>query len=165
MTTKIIRRLSPEETEQALNLAAGVFIKSVAPYCTDDGIDEFLALCDADFYTHRMGDGELTMLGAFEDDQLLGCACLDIYGRLLLLYVEAEHQKRGIGTMLLKKAILDLHDRGALFTSVKVESPPSSATFFIKQGFTVSGPATDETGIPVVPMTLERGESKEDIKL
>ena len=149
---KEIRRLSESEMTGALDLAWDVFSEFTAELCTEEGIEEFWKSTDCEYMISRMGDGECRAWGAFSDGRLCGMCVMREPCRVEMLFVEGPSQRHHIGSLLLKKAVMDEKKTDDTLMKVTVNSFKSAVGFFEKMGFAPAGEESDEDGIPVLPM-------------
>lgn len=70
---------------------------------------------------------------AYKEDIIIGCAYITNTGYLRDLFVKKEYQKQGIGSLLLKKIILDTKEN----ESITLSTHPSLAEFYKKNNFII----------------------------
>ena len=149
-----IRELTADELGTALDLVWDVFAASIAPAVSDEAIDEFWSAIDYEYMLHRFGDGQVRFWGALEDGAPVGvCAVRDLQ-RIMLLFVTKEHQGRGVGSALLKKAVMDCKARDGGLDRVTLGALPGSVGFFEKLGFRAVGAPDGSDPLQAVPMAL-----------
>jgi predicted GNAT family N-acyltransferase len=97
------------------------------------------------------------LIGAFEDDEMLGCCLLtktsDDAVRLRQMAVKAGLQGKGIGAALMQFAENLARDRG--MKKVVMHARKTAVGFYEKQGYKVSGPEFQEVTIPHFEMEKE----------
>lgn len=91
----LVRRLSREEIPAALELCWRVFLEFEAPEYPAEGIAAFRASLDDPQRTRQ-----LNFYGAFDGDALVGVLCMRPPQHIGGFFVDAAHQRRGIGKKL-----------------------------------------------------------------
>ena len=88
----------------------------------------------ADGYARSMSDGELIEVAAPKDTDMPIAFCGRRETGVVGLYVHPDHQQRGIGTLLLKRAEAALAEQGARLLTVEASLP--AARFYERHGYT-----------------------------
>lgn len=141
--------------EEGLALVWEVFSDCQAEGLSEEALDEFWASIDYEYMLQRAGDGELRFWGAFDGDYLVGICALRDLRHIELLYVDAEYQRQGVATNLLKHAALDARQLDEGVSRMTVNAFPSARGFFEKLGFSPAGPQQKDGGLTWLPMALE----------
>ena len=155
MAKKEIRQLQGQDLEEALALVWEVFAEFEAPTFTDEGIEEFWRFIDLEYMTMQVGEGAMTFWGAFEDDYLIGVCAFRGLDHIALLFVDGEYQRRGVGTMLVKKAVQDCKLLDPSIDAITVNSSEYGQPFYAALGFRPTGGLIDDNGIRYIPMRIE----------
>ncbi|MBE6993693.1 MAG: GNAT family N-acetyltransferase [Ruminococcaceae bacterium] len=155
MSKKEIRQIQGAELEEALALVWEVFAEFQAPDFTDEGIEEFWRFIDLEYMTMQVGEGAMTFWGAYEDDYLVGVCAFRGLDHIALLFVDAEYQRRGIGTALVKKAVSDCKKLDPALHRVTVNSSEYGLPFYAALGFEATAGLTEEDGMTFIPMEIE----------
>ena len=155
MAKKEIRQLQGQDLEEALALVWEVFAEFEAPTFTDEGIEEFWRFIDLEYMTMQVGEGAMTFWGAFEDDCLIGVCAFRGLDHISLLFVDGEYQRRGVGTMLVKKAVQDCKALDPSISAITVNSSEYGQPFYAALGFEPTGGLTVDNGIRFIPMRIE----------
>lgn len=79
-----------------------------------------------------------------QDDVPLGFATLSDDGHLSLLYVNADHPRQGLGTLLLERVLAAASQMG--LGSLTTEASAFSLALFLRHGFLLTGLETVERG-------------------
>jgi len=154
MDKREIRPLGSEELIGALDLIWSVFAEFEAPACSDEGIDEFWSHIDYEYLLHRFGEGVIRFWGAFENGTMVGvCAVRDL-DHILFLYVKGDYHRRKIGSLLLKKAMMDCREIDPHLSRVTVHSSVYALPFFQAMGFTPTGGQQEQNGMVFIPMEV-----------
>jgi predicted GNAT family N-acyltransferase len=139
---RVKRVFSKKELEQALGIRRRVFVR-------EQGVPEEIEM-DRD-------DRRAFHFIAFNDKVAVGTARVVIrqgsakIGRMAVL---KHYRRRGVGTELLKRAIVTAKRRGA--QKIYLHAQVSVIAFYTAMGFRCSGPIFNEAGIPHRKMTLTR---------
>ena len=149
---KEIRPILTHELMDALELAWSVFSDTAGKECTDEGKEEFWQSTDYEYVLHRMGDTDYRVWGAFADDDLVGMCILRNENHIEMLFIDGDVQKHGIGSSLLKRAVMDAKRADETFSRVTVNAFPTAVCFFEKMGFKAMGEPQVQDGIPFTPM-------------
>ena len=147
----VIREISGDELGPALELAWRVFQEYESPEYGPEGT--------AEFYRSLHDPAYLSVLrscGAYEAGTLVGVMATRLEGsHLALLFVDAAHQCRGIGRMLVSRAMNDC--TGGHLT---VNASPYAVKFYRQLGFEQVGAPQVTNGLRYTPMAWDspRGE-------
>jgi len=95
-------------------------------------------------------ENEDVLIGAFEEDKLIGCCLLTRYDhescRLRQMAVHAKLQQKGIGTTLMRFAENIARDKG--YSRMVMHARKVAVRFYQKCGYTVTGEEFYEVTIP-----------------
>ena len=152
---KEIRMLSAQEIQAAMDLVWNVFAQYEAPRLPDEAVEEFWSTVDYEYMIHRFGDGTVRLWGAFDNGTLAGVCVIRELRQVLMLYVAGDYQGQGVGTNLLKKAVIDCKKADESLSRLTVLSTLQAQGFFEKQGFVQFGEEEVISGCCFVPMALE----------
>ena len=150
-----IRLLAGCEMEEALALVWEGFSDFQAEGCSEETIDEFWSIIDQEYMIQQYGDGTVRFWGAFEDDFMVGVCAIREMRRVELLYVDAQYHRLGIGSSLLKKAVMDTKEIALDMDRLNVNASPYSVPFFKAMGFEATGPMEEEGGLQFQPMMIQ----------
>jgi N-acetylglutamate synthase-like GNAT family acetyltransferase len=150
-----IRMLAGCEMEEALALVWEGFSDFQAQDCSEETIDEFWSAIDQEYMIQQYGDGIVRFWGAFEDDFLVGVCAIREMRRVELMYVDGQYHRLGIGTSLLKKAVMDTKEIALDMDRLHVNASPYSVPFFQAMGFKPTGPVEEEGGLKYQPMMIQ----------
>ena len=154
MEKKEIRQLRADELIEALDLVWTVFSEFEAPSCSDEGIEEFWSYIDYEYMLHRVGEGMIRFWGAFENGGMVGVCAIRDLSQIVLLYVNGNHHRRKIGSLLLKKAMLDCKEIDSHISRVTVDASQYALPFFLAMGFVPIGELQEQNGIVFTPMEV-----------
>ena len=141
MQNATIKRLTKEELDRALLLVWRVFLTFEAPDYPAEGVEEFQkTIRDESFLS------SLEAYGAFLDDELVGMIATRESGRhISLFFVDAFHQRRGIGKKLFQAVRLP---------EMTVNSSPYAVPIYEALGFKRVSEEKCVNGIRFIQMIL-----------
>lgn len=143
-----IRKLEPEEYQEALDLAWNVFLQFDAPVYTKEGIEEFKSYLENTEFVEK-----LKFFGAFEDGQMVGVLAMRHPQHISLFFVKEEFHHRGIGRKLFEGMREDYEKQE--FT---VYSSPYAVAIYEKLGFIPTDTEQKTNGIRHTPMIFRDGK-------
>jgi GNAT superfamily N-acetyltransferase len=143
-----IRLLYETDVVLAMELVWRVFSEFEAPEYSDEGIAEFKAFIEPSFISKKIESGEFTLWGAFSDDKIVGVIATKPPSHISLLFVDKEHQRRGIARRLLEAAISALHNS----KRVTVHSSPYAVEIYRRLGFNATNNEQTINGLRFIPM-------------
>lgn len=153
--SRVIRLLAGCEMEEALALVWEGFSDFQAEDCSEEAIDEFWRSIDQEYMIQQYGDGTIRFWGAFEDDFMVGVCAIREMRQVELLYVDAGYHRLGIGSSLLKKAVMDTKEIALDMSQLHVNASPYSVPFFQAMGFEPAGEMQEMDGLKFLPMTVQ----------
>jgi GNAT superfamily N-acetyltransferase len=148
-----IRRMERGEESEACRLVCEVFREFVAPFYTQEGIDEFLRYAAPDRMAKRAGANHFTLIAEYDGD-LVGVIEVRDFNHISLLFVAGAYQRKGIGRRLLHEATEIIKRKDANRVQVTVHSSPNAVAAYERFGFHVEAPEKSERGIRYVPMRV-----------
>lgn len=140
-----VRRLSPEEIPEALELCWRQFLQFEAPEYSAEGIASFRASLDDKERTQS-----LSFYGAFDENKLVGVLCMRAPQHIGDFFVDAAYHRRGIGRRLFEAMRRD-HSR-QVFT---VNSSPYAVEVYRHLGFVPTDTEQLTDGLRYTPMRFE----------
>lgn len=151
-----IRRMCRGEEAVVSDLVISTFQRDVAPFYAQEGIQEFLSYANPSALQDRQARNHVVLL-AYQEESIIGMLELRDYWHVSLLFVEATHQRKGVGRLLLNEALrlIKVHHPDA--REVTVNSSPNGVEAYMHLGFQVTGELQVKNGIGFVPMTLSLG--------
>ncbi|MGN0658849.1 MAG: GNAT family N-acetyltransferase, partial [Emergencia sp.] len=90
-----VKRLAPEQFDEALSLVWEVFCRFEAPEYSEEGIAEFRGTLD-----DREKISRMALYGAYVDQELTGVLAMRSPQHISLFFVKEEYHCRGIGRLL-----------------------------------------------------------------
>ncbi|MFT3783603.1 MAG: GNAT family N-acetyltransferase [Nibricoccus sp.] len=142
-----IREASIADLPKAVRLSSEVFMQSVAPLYSPDGVRVFMDYASEGAWADRHKLGQRTWL-AFDGSRLVGVLHIRDGDHISMFFVDAAHQRQGIGRQLLWHVLRELG-----VSQLTVNSSPNSVEGYAKLGFAATGPEEEKSGIRFTPMT------------
>lgn len=141
----------PEDWEYAMELAFRVFLKFEAKEYGKEGTEAFASFVTDEMLKKLFLAGHYILFVAKMNEKIVGLVSIRNGNHLSLLFVDASFHRRGIGSLLLDKAINYLKEN-TLYNSVSVNAAPYAIDFYKKLGFAATGEMTKKDGIKYLPM-------------
>ena len=148
------RPMRPGEEAKVCDLVLRVFDEFVAPQFSDEGRREFRSYADPHLFLLRSRWNHSVLL-ALDDDAIVGMIEARDDGHVTLFFVEGEHQGKGIGGELLRRALSICARRNRCLSKITVNSSPNAVGIYERLGFRRAGPERDGDAIRSVPMVLD----------
>ena len=128
------------------------FHEHVAPVYSNNGIDTFLSkISPTTLLEVNKGENSFVIV-ARQKNTLIGMLAVCNKSHVALIFVDSQHQGKGIGKSLIDEAIKICKERNPELTAITVSSSTNSKTFYEGIGFTVQGEEVDEDGMRYTPM-------------
>lgn len=146
-----IRFIKDEEWTDAMDLVYHTFLQFDAPLFTEAGIAHFHNFITDPTLKQMYSTGSFQMVGAFEEDRIIGVIALRNYHHISLLFVDEYYQNKGVGKELVR--IMADFSRDKLHQEyMTVNSSPYAVEFYHKLGFEDISEEVLEDGIFYTPM-------------
>lgn len=147
----IFRAVYHDEWQDAMGLAWRVFLRFDAADYSEEGVTSFYNFI-TDSALHRMFlTGSYQVFGAYENGKMVGVISLRNTDHISLLFVDAKHHKKGVGTGLINQVREYLLSEVGT-NKITVNASPMAVGFYHKVGFTDLGPEQTADGIRFTPM-------------
>lgn len=138
-----IQPLKKEKCQEATSLSLHVFTTCNRADYNEEGLEVFKK-----FIYNKERMNELTMLGAFNGDVLVGVLGIrEKDSHLSMLFIHPDYQRQGIG-----KELFDCMLTRTKVRSMTVNASTSAVPFYKQLGFAQSAEATNYHGLISVPM-------------
>lgn len=142
-----IRQLTNQEYSKAIELSLAVFMECGTTDFDINGLNTF-----KDFIYNRSLMNELTIFGAFDNNQLIGIIGTKNKGRhISLLFINPKYHREGIGSILFDYAYLN-----QTVSQITVNSSSFAVKFYESLGFTKIAGEQETNGLRYTPMIKMR---------
>ncbi len=140
-----------DEWKPAMMMVWKTFMKFEAPDYTEEGIREFFEfITDDDIYTAFLKDTYKVMV-ALDKGRIIGVGTIRNNNILSLLFVDEEYHRMGVGSVLVE-LLSDFVKKTKDEKTFIVKAAPYAVGFYLKNGFSATGPEQEKAGIRVTPM-------------
>jgi predicted N-acetyltransferase YhbS len=122
-----------------------------APTYSEEGVQNFINDCIVDeAFEYNYTSGRFLMLGAFDNDKIIGMLAEKNGDHICLLFVDKDYHRQGVASALMREMVVALKLKGA--DRITVNSSPYALPFYRNFGFTETGEQQTVNGITFVPM-------------
>lgn len=150
----IIRKVSENELNQALDLVYKVFMEFEAPDYPAEGVESFVNdIIKNEGFKEGCIIGKFRMYGAFDADNIVGIMTMRKESHVMLAFVDAERHKQGVGRKLFEHILNEIVLDNPTITDITVNSSPYAVGFYKKLGFIETDDLQEKHGIRFVPMS------------
>jgi GNAT superfamily N-acetyltransferase len=150
------RPIAPGEEEAVCTLIAHIFEAFVAPHYVEEGVEEFNTYIDPDTLCERLeGDHRMLVATEGESDEIVGVLEIREHQHISLLFVDADHQRQGVGRALLARGVALCRAHDIMLEEITVNASPNAVDAYKRFGFQPQGPEQLKNGIRYQPMTLK----------
>lgn len=146
------RLMKPGEEDRVIRLIVDVFKSSVAPRYSTAGVLEFLKYARSDDLLKRSRSDHFVIV-AESGDEIIAMIEIRKYHHVSLFFVAEPFQRRGIGRLLMKRALKICRRRDPWLREISVNASPNAIGAYSQMGFTSDGPERAVNGIRFIPMT------------
>jgi GNAT superfamily N-acetyltransferase len=151
MSLKLLIRSATVEDAPAISALVTASVREhIAPSLSDDGLSHLLSEMTTENQSKRIRSGYQFFV-ALESDTLIGTAAIRPPSHLYYLFVDTQHQRRGIGRQLWNHArdwITCSDDHGP----ITVNSSLNAIAVYESFGFAILGPPEENHGVRYQPM-------------
>jgi len=152
------RKAAADDVRPALDLAFKVFLEFEAPEYEPEAATRFKAdIVDNQAAIQNWISGKNSMYVACDGVRIVGVAGEKWgNGHINIVFVDGEYHRKGIATELMNRIVCDLKLRG--FNKLTLFSSPYGQPFYLKYGFTQTGPEQRSDGFIIIPMEYTPNE-------
>lgn len=147
----IIRKATPADWDEAMELAFRVFLKYEAEEYGSEGIKNFAQFITDEDLKKMFMLGEYLLFVAVKNDRLAGLISLRSGNHISLLFVDEKYHRNGIGTRLVKY-LQEYMLQNTRQQKLTVFAAPYGVPFYHRLGFVDIGKETRKDGIIYTPM-------------
>ena len=148
-----VREIEDKDVETVSAICMASFSKSVAGTLSEEGASTFSKIAASDAFLNRMREDNLILV-AESDEKIKGVIELKEGRHVAMLFIEPEHQKKGIGRKLLSSVLSHARE-----STVTVSASLSSVPAYREFGFKCKGDIGESAGLIYQPMEIELNKS------
>ena len=145
-----IKHITENNIESAMQLVGCVFDEFVAPYYTQQGVDEFKTFIAIDSIKSKIKTQGLQLFGAFDKNKIIGIVALIKPLHISLLFVAKNYQRQGIAKNLFQIVWQNRIDE----KTITVSSSPYALEVYKKLGFVIIDKERIKNGIRYIPIPM-----------
>ena len=146
-----IRAVTDDEWPEAMGLAWHVFLIFEAADYSEEGITNFYRFVTDRILYRMFKAGQYQLFGYYIEDKLVGIISLRNSNHISLLFVDENHQYKGVARSLLKFVNNYLLTEVGM-QEVSVDSSPYAVDFYHHMGFVDMDKEITQNGIRYTPM-------------
>ncbi len=150
-----IRFMESGEEAQVCKLVEHVFSESDAQDFSQQGVSEFLSYANPVRMAERVAQDLSFVLVAANADELVGMIEIRNYNHIALLFISDGHQRQGLASQLIEKAIDLCREKNPALRRITVNAAPSALPVYAHWGFHPIGDLMELDGIPFTQMALD----------
>lgn len=156
-----IRPIESGEEAPVCKLVERVFMQNEASDFPQQGVSKFLAYANPVRMAERVGQDLSFVLVAVVEGEPVGMIEVRNYNHVALLFVEEDHQRRGLASHLLEHAISLCREKNAALRRITVNASPSGLPVYARWGFHPIGDEMEMDGVRFTYMALDFHDSLE----
>lgn len=148
-----IRRIKPEEVDNALALALEVFMQFEAPDYRPEGVDTFKRdIIQNDGFIADCKQGVCPIYAAFDGDKIIGIIGMRTKTHINLVFVKKEYHRQGVASAIFRFLLRDLLGENPELGEITLNSSPYGKPFYLHLGFVPLSEEKELNGIKFTPM-------------
>lgn len=148
-----IRKVCPDEVEEALALALEVFMEFEATDYRPEGVRTFKDFISSEKLVQNFKRGISPMCAAFDKGKIIGIIGMrSNRTHINLVFVKKEYHRRGIATELFRFPVRALCEDDPELSEVILNSSPYGLPFYLHLGFVPQSGEVEEDGIRYTPL-------------
>jgi ribosomal protein S18 acetylase RimI-like enzyme len=157
MSNYVIKNIEFDDIGEAFKLVKNVFMEFDAPDYSQEGINEFIEnIIENQEFIDKFKTYEQIMIGAFDDDKIIGVLAISKRNHISLLFVDKKYHRMGIASSLVNEIVRVLKLKN--IDKIKLNSSPYARSFYKKIGFIDTDTEQVKNGIRYTPMELNVGD-------
>lgn len=154
MENIIIRKITSNEVEDAMNLALEVFMQFEAPDYGPSGVDTFKKdIVQNEEYIKNAKLGKCPIYGAFDGDKIVALIGMrSNMTHINLVFTKKEYHRRGIAKSIFNYLLNDIINENPTLEEITLNSSPYGLPFYLAIGFIPLSDEQEINGIRFTPM-------------
>lgn len=154
MKNIIIRKITSNEVEDAMDLALEVFMQFEAPDYGPSGVDTFKKdIVQNEEYIKNAKLGKCPIYGAFDGDKIVALIGMrSNKTHINLVFTKKEYHRRGIAKSIFNYLLNDIINENPILEEITLNSSPYGLPFYLAIGFIPLSEEQEINGIRFTPM-------------
>lgn len=151
-----IRRLRPDEVDEALALAMDTFLAYEAPDYGPEGVASFRRdiIDNSDFRAACM-NGTNRMWGALDGHRIIGLMGMRGESHIVLVFTHKDYHRQGVASAILRALLADVRRDNPHIRRLTLNSSPYGLPFYLHAGFQPADTEKTINGIRFTSMTYD----------
>lgn len=150
----VIRKITSDEVETAMNLALEVFMQFEAPDYDPSGVETFKKdIVENPEFIENAKQGICPIYGAFDGDKMVALIGMrSSKTHINLVFTKKEYHRRGIARAIFHYLLEDILKENPSLEVLTLNSSPYGLPFYLKIGFEALSEEQEINGIRFTPM-------------
>lgn len=150
----VIRKITRDEVESAMELALEVFMQFEAPDYPPAGVETFKRdIVENPEYLEKARQGECPIYGAFDRGKLVALMGMrSSRTHINLVFTRKEYHRKGIARAIFRYLLEDVRKENPTLEALTLNSSPYGLPFYLAVGFEPLGGEQEINGIRFTPM-------------
>ena len=154
MENIVIRKISSNEVENAMELALEVFMQFEAPDYHPSGVETFKRdIVENADYLEKAKQGICPIYGAFDGEKMVALIGMrSNKTHINLVFTKKEYHRKGISTAIFNYLLKDVLSENPNIRELTLNSSPYGLPFYLHIGFILLSDEQEINGIRFTPM-------------
>lgn len=150
----VIRKITRDEVESAMELALEVFMQFEAPDYPPAGVETFKRdIVENPEYLEKARQGACPIYGAFDRGKLVALMGMrSSKTHINLVFTRKEYHRKGIARAIFRYLLEDVQKENPTLEALTLNSSPYGLPFYLAVGFEPLGGEQEINGIRFTPM-------------
>ena len=154
MENIVIRKITGDEVESAMNLALEVFMQFEAPDYPPEGVETFKKdLVENPEFLENARQGICPIYGAFDGGKIVALMGMrSSKTHINLVFTKREYHRKGIARAIFRYLLNDILKENPALEALTLNSSPYGLPFYLALGFLPQSAEQEINGIRFTPM-------------
>ena len=151
-----IRRLRPDEVDEALDLAMATYLEFEAPDYGPEGVTTIRRdIYDNEAFRAACLDGTNRMWGALDGEHIIGLMAMRGESHIVLVFTHRDYHRQGVASAILRALLADVRRENPALRHLTLNSSPYGLPFYLHAGFRPADVEKTINGIRFTAMTYD----------
>ena len=151
-----IRRLRPDEVDEALDLAMATNLEFEVPDYGPEGVTTFRRdIYDNEAFRAACLDGTNRMWGALDGEHIIGLMAMRGESHIVLVFTHRDYHRQGVASAILRALLDDVRRENPALRRLTLNSSPYGLPFYLHAGFRPADVEKTINGIRFTAMTYD----------